>query len=146
VGDSLLNSFHIVPPDASRQTVNCTTLKDIFTEHGLETIDLLKINCEGAEYEILEGCSGADFDRISNIRLEYHNLDTKKNGESLSVFLQAQGYRIERFSRYRNSSGFIWATRTRSEDFPPISVRNGFGTVAVKILIASFPDALSAIV
>jgi FkbM family methyltransferase len=110
---SLTNSFHIVPSDAGRATVNCTTLPDIFASQKLDAIDLLKMNCEGTEYEILESCSGADLDRIANIRLEYHNLDAqKKTGESLSKFLQARGYRIERFTRYLKASGFIWAART----------------------------------
>ena len=112
VGESLLNSFHIVPTGADHQSVNCTTLRDIFESHALEAIDLLKINCEGAEYEILESCSDGEFERIANIRLEYHDLDAlKRNGEALSRFLEARGYRIDRFTRYRNSSGFIWAAR-----------------------------------
>jgi FkbM family methyltransferase len=117
VGDSLLNSFHIVPTGATSQTVTCTTLKDIIATHGLDTIDLLKINCEGAEYEILEGCP-ENLDRIANIRLEYHNIRARnRDGESLARFLESRGFRIERFTRYMNSSGFIWAGRV----VPPVS-------------------------
>ena len=113
VGESLLNSFHIASAGSSIQTVDCTTLRDIFVRQELDIIDLLKINCEGAEYEILEGCSSADFDRIANIRLEYHNLDApRRDGDSLSRFLQDRGYSIERFTRYSSTSGFIWAART----------------------------------
>jgi FkbM family methyltransferase len=112
VGESLMNSFHIIPDGASCQTVHCITLKEILAGHRLDTIDLLKMNCEGAEYEILEGCSCAEFERIANIRLEYHNLDApNRSGESLSRFLEKKGYRIERFTRYLNRSGFIWAAR-----------------------------------
>jgi len=100
-------------------TVRCTTLADIFANHQLKTIDFLKINCEGAEYEILESCAPADFKRIANIRLEYHDLDgDKKNGRTIARFLESQGYQIERFSRYIEKSGlfkesgFIWASRT----------------------------------
>jgi len=112
IGESLANSFHIIPDGAVSRTVNCTTIKEIFATHQLETIDLLKMNCEGSEYEILENCSDDEFRRIANIRLEYHNLTApRKSGESLSRFLEAQGYRIERFTRYLNTSGFIWAAR-----------------------------------
>jgi biofilm PGA synthesis N-glycosyltransferase PgaC len=144
VGGSLLNSFHIHPANSRRQRVNCTTLSDIIAGHRLEAIDLLKMNCEGAEYEILEQCSSADFDRIANIRLEYHNLDApNKDGESLSRFLEARGYCIERFSRYRSGSGFIWASRTSSPVFAP--VRFGlywFGSaLSAKALVESLADA-----
>jgi FkbM family methyltransferase len=113
VGESPVNSFHISPNAASHQTVDCTTLSSIIADRQLETIDLLKMNCEGAEYEILEGCSEADLSRITNIRLEYHKLDAPgKNGESLALWLKIRGYRIERFTRRPNQTGFIWATRT----------------------------------
>jgi FkbM family methyltransferase len=114
VGESPVNSFHISPNGASHQTVDCTTLSSIFADQRLEVIDLLKLNCEGAEYEILEGSSETDLERIANIRLEYHKLDAPgKNGEALSRWLGARGYRIERFTRRLNGTGFIWATRTR---------------------------------
>jgi FkbM family methyltransferase len=125
VGKSPLNSFHIVSGDASRQMVRCTTLRDIFADQQLETIDLLKMNCEGAEYEILEGCSEADFGRIANIRLEYHILDAQsRNGESLSRRLESRGYRIERFTRRLKESGFIWAVRaTRATPNPQMPAK-----------------------
>jgi FkbM family methyltransferase len=112
VADSLSNSFHLAPEKASHQEVDCTTLKAIFAEHRLESIDLLKMNCEGAEYEIIESCSDTELQRISNIRLEYHNLRADgRNGHSLMRFLQSKGYRIERFTSYLKTSGFIWAAR-----------------------------------
>jgi FkbM family methyltransferase len=111
--ESLRNSFHIFPPEATRETVDCMTLPNILETQKLGTVDLLKMNCEGAEYEILEGCSDADLRRITNIRLEYHNMPSlKRTGEDLAKFLQDRGYRIERFTRYLKVSGFIWATRT----------------------------------
>jgi len=111
VGDSLSNSFFIIPAGATHQTVVCTTLRTILESRNLAVVDLLKLNCEGGEYEILESCSDSDFARITNIRLEYHNMSAHKNGRSLSRFLEGRGYRIERFTRYRNTSGFIWAAR-----------------------------------
>jgi FkbM family methyltransferase len=113
VGISQLNAFDYLREDASHQQVDCTTLSDIVTEHRLESIDLLKMNCEGAEYEIFEGCSNSDYDRIGNIRVEYHNLDAaRRNGESLRRCLETRGYRIEGFTRRLTESGFIWAART----------------------------------
>lgn len=115
VGASTLNSFHALPGHTEHRTVNCTTLRNILTSLHLDTIDLLKMNCEGAEYEIVEGCSEADFARLPNIRLEYHILDdSRRNGKSLARFLKSRGYRIERFTRRLNESGYIWATRPRS--------------------------------
>jgi poly-beta-1,6-N-acetyl-D-glucosamine synthase len=146
--ESLLNSFHIVPPNADRQPVNCITLRDIVAAHALETIDLLKLNCEGSEYEILESCSAGELERIANIRLEYHELDgARKNGEALARLLEARGYRIEQFTRYRKSSGFIWATRIAAQEPALAPGRVGwFGSLAgVKLIVGSGVDLLAGI-
>jgi FkbM family methyltransferase len=112
VGISQANAFESLRPGASHQQVDCTTLRDIRTEHGLDRLDLLKMNCEGAEYETLEACTDSDYEGLLNIRLEYHNLDAaNRNGKALRRFLEARGYRIERFTRRLKDSGFIWATR-----------------------------------
>jgi FkbM family methyltransferase len=110
VGVSQLNSFENLRGGANYQVVACTTLRDIRAEHRLDRLDLLKMNCEGAEYEILDACSNGDLEGILNIRLEYHNLDGKgRNGASLRRWLQARGYRIERFTRRLTDSGYICA-------------------------------------
>lgn len=113
VHSSPLNTLVTNNHEASIETVDCVSLPSIFEDHKLHTIDLLKMNCEGAEYEILGNCPDEIFARLLNIRLEYHNLDSdRRNGDSLESFLVKKGYRIERKTRYRGVSGFIWATRT----------------------------------
>ena len=112
LGSSPLHSLVRGPESAERQSVSCTTLSEIIENHKLHAIDLLKMNCEGAEYEILESCPAPELRRVIRIRLEYHNLESEqRNGDSLRRFLEARGFTIERFSRYRNESGFIWASR-----------------------------------
>ncbi len=61
-------------PDAEKRTVSCTRLDDLFRTHGLENVDLLKIDCEGAEYGILESTPESLFGRIRNIVFEYHKI------------------------------------------------------------------------
>jgi FkbM family methyltransferase len=111
--ESPLNSLVPGGEVTDHQNVRCTTLRDILSDYALEKIDFLKMNCEGAEYEILEGCTEAEFSRMPNIRLEYHNLPSiGRRGTDLAKFLQDKGYKIERFTRYRDESGFIWAARS----------------------------------
>ena len=112
VSESPLHSLITEDKGSRCQKVDCVSLKDIIRDQALEKIDLLKVNCEGAEYEIFTDLVRADFERLPDIRLEYHNLDSlKRNGSSLARFLESQGYRIKRFSAYRGVSGFIWALR-----------------------------------
>lgn len=110
IGESPLNSLVTLGTCRARQTVRCTTLRDIFKQNKMETVDILKMNCEGAEYEIFEGCKREDFERMPRIRIEYHNLGSAtQKGEWLAKYLERQGYQIEHFTRYRGESGFIWA-------------------------------------
>lgn len=115
IDHSPLNTLISANREAPTATVDCVSLQSIFEDHKLDTVDLLKMNCEGAEYEIFENCPNELFSRMLNIRLEYHNLDSnRRNGDALEKLLASKGFRIERKTRYRDVSGFIWATRTGS--------------------------------
>lgn len=47
---------------------------DFFAEHELESIDLMKINIEGGEYDLLEHLIRHGFvDRIVNIQVQFHD-------------------------------------------------------------------------
>jgi FkbM family methyltransferase len=112
VGESPLNSLVINSQSSRRQPVSCITLSEIMTGHNLPKIDFLKINCEGAEYEIIERCSESDIAKLRKIRLEYHDFgDKQRNGQYLVGLLRERGFLIERFTTYCKESGFIWASR-----------------------------------
>jgi len=51
--------------------VECLTLDSLLKDE--EEIDLLKIDVEGAEYEILEACSDQTLNKCSKIYLEFHD-------------------------------------------------------------------------
>ncbi len=74
-------------------SVNCTTLEKVFNEHGITSCDLLKLDCEGAEFEILYNCPQAIIDRIQHIVMEVHEGAEKgQNINSLSSFLKSVGF------------------------------------------------------
>jgi len=59
--------------------VKSTSLEKIFYDHQIEKCDLLKLDCEGAEYDIFEILSESLFYKINKIVLEYHFADSKNN-------------------------------------------------------------------
>jgi len=60
--------------EISQQIVKTTTIKDFMDEQGIKTIDILKIDTEGHEYECLRGCGEYLYPAfIQNIQLEYGN-------------------------------------------------------------------------
>jgi FkbM family methyltransferase len=53
-------------------SVQSTTLDSLLDDLRIERCDLLKIDCEGPEYEILANTSQKSFDRIARVSLEAH--------------------------------------------------------------------------
>ncbi|MGH8541466.1 MAG: FkbM family methyltransferase, partial [Stenotrophobium sp.] len=87
-------SIHASESETDVIEVRSTTLADIFREENLDRIDLLKLDCEGSEYEILFNLPDELFNRISNISLEAHQGRVpSENIDSLAVLLQAKGFK-----------------------------------------------------
>ena len=57
--------------------VDSKSLSDIFIDNGIKECDFLKLDCEGAEYEIVESISSELFTKINKTAIEYHMVDTK---------------------------------------------------------------------
>jgi FkbM family methyltransferase len=57
--------------------VDSKSLSDIFIDNGIKECDFLKLDCEGAEYEIVESLSADLFTKINKTAIEYHMVDTK---------------------------------------------------------------------
>jgi FkbM family methyltransferase len=69
--------------DTGSLKVRCTTLSKVLQEHQIEKVDLLKLDCEGAEWEILPATSDEDLGRIRQIVMEVHG---GENGEKEKSF------------------------------------------------------------
>lgn len=94
-------------------TVDCVSLSDVLESNGINKVDLLKINAEGAEYEILYSAPKECFDKIDEIRLEYHEHESKGYDlESLQSFLQKFGYVTTHLYRHLEHEGFLWMKKT----------------------------------
>lgn len=70
------------------------TLDEIYEQQNLQKVDLLKIDCEGAEYNILFNASDEVFEKTPNIILETHAWAPKEEGTipQLEEFLKKKGY------------------------------------------------------
>lgn len=61
--------------DGTKRVIPSVTLEEIFEIHQLEKVDLLKIDCEGGEYDILLSAPISLFSHIENLIFEYHKID-----------------------------------------------------------------------
>jgi len=79
----------------NKAIINCTTLKDIFEINKIKKCNFLKIDCEGAEYEIIYNTPKNILCKIEKISLEFDNIDKKdKNCFSLKKFLEANNFKV----------------------------------------------------
>lgn len=103
---------HSLFADAEQEdgiSVDCLSLNDVIERNGISKIDLLKINAEGAEYEILYSAPRECFEKIDEIRLEYHEHETDRyNVDDLLSFLEQRGYTKTYFYEHKYKEGFVW--------------------------------------
>ena len=76
----------------------CVSLDEIIADNGLERLDLLKIDCQGSEYEILYGTAAKTFDRIRAMVVECEVFDAPAHWSiaALEAHLRQLGYETTR--------------------------------------------------
>jgi FkbM family methyltransferase len=89
------------------EDVRQTTLPRLMDDYQLPHIDLLKLDCEGAEWDILPAAETA-FPRIRQICMEYH-CERGWTPDRLAAWLRDRGYQVWHTSGLWN--GLLWATR-----------------------------------
>lgn len=80
------------------ETVPTFSLSDVLSQNNLESVDVLKLDCEGAEYAIIEHSPKAVLQRIRVIMMEFHDLkDPRRTGLSMIDQLGSKGFRAVHF-------------------------------------------------
>lgn len=92
------NATHSLFPDkyAREVPVVSTTLDEIVEKHALKSVELVKIDAEGAEYPILFNTSKKTLNKLQRIFFEYHDyIDPKFKIKELTGYLESHGFRIK---------------------------------------------------
>jgi len=71
-------SFQVRSSHGSDSEVEGVTLSEVMRRHGIENIDILKIDIEGAERYVFEGSVAACLPRITRIAIELHDEACRK--------------------------------------------------------------------
>jgi FkbM family methyltransferase len=95
------------------ETVEALSLEDVFQRYAVERCQLLKLNCEGAEFEILYSASPALLGRIDRIAMEYHATeDKRRKANELVEYLCRQGFEVVEYIDYVDlDCGFLSVKR-----------------------------------
>jgi len=74
--------------------VQSITLEQIFSQFQLTSCHYLKMDCEGAEYDILLNANVEIVQKIQHICLEYHDGTTRFSHTDLVVFFEKCGFQV----------------------------------------------------
>ena len=97
---------------AGKVVVQALSLQDFLREQSIPQVDLIKMDCEGAEYEILMQAPSQALAKITRSVMEYHDLGDMRNHQILMPFLQAEGFSVKRVVNAAHSEiGYLYASR-----------------------------------
>lgn len=78
--------------NSHKVTVPCVTLTDIIQTNDLRSVDLLKMDCEGSEYDIIYHTAPDLIRRIGRMVIEVHDVDDQNNIGAFNAYIQSLGY------------------------------------------------------
>ena len=108
-GHSLLRE---VAQGSTPLRVEAVTFREIFADHSIERCDLLKLDCEGAEYDSLAAMPEDLWPRIDRIHLEFHPGPAGWDAGKLTALLQGRGFTCDVVAReHHPSQGHLFASR-----------------------------------
>jgi FkbM family methyltransferase len=90
------------------------SLDRLFSMYEIDACGLLKLDCEGAEYEILVNASPDVLSRIRRISMEYHLGLTDHTPDELGSWLESCGFAIEGQAPFDEEGGYLYAWRESS--------------------------------
>ena len=91
--------------------VKSTSLMKIFDDNKIKECNFLKLDCEGAEYEIIEKLPSTYFEMIEKIIIEYHMVDSHPELlEKLQNKLSANNFKFETKMLF-SDIGFLYAVK-----------------------------------
>lgn len=108
--DSHNHSIVVSPGTTVQKKVSATTLEKIVSK--FERVDVLKMDIEGAEFQIFENASDGVFEKLHTVFLEYHEYGPEMKAERLEHLFKQHGFSVKKMpSKYDRRMGFLWVSR-----------------------------------
>jgi len=96
------------------EEVTTITLDSFFEHHQISHCDLIKFNCEGAEFKIIENVSKSVLNKINTWVILYHeDLEMKGNHTAIIKRLKSNGYFVN-LIRVSDDQKRGWITATKN--------------------------------
>lgn len=108
---SVSHSLHIQEAGAAQELVPTISLEGILRQHNITAIDFLKMDCEGAEYDILFNCPPEILGKINRISMECHHTGEGKNAKAMESFLRQSGFQTRVQTIQNTNASYIFAQK-----------------------------------
>lgn len=110
------SSTTISDPDCAtaHEVVDQISLTSLVDE--MEGVDFLKMDCQGAEFDIFFSTVPEVLRKIRRISMEFHNLSAEKNVHTLKGFLEKAGFDVTVVGEHWN--GLLFAIQGGAEQSP----------------------------
>lgn len=93
----------------------CESLTELLVRENLAEVDLLKMDCEGSEYDILEHTSDENLRRCKKIMMEFHVFHASHSLPALRKRLKGCGFAVDMSKPWLHyllhRTGMLWAVR-----------------------------------
>ena len=110
-GTSLSRSKQTHPPGSAGEIwADCITLSEILEKNSIERCQFAKLNCEGAEFEILFSTPRQKLKRIETFMVECHNELTRHSCTDLIAHLESCGYSVSITLARQDGTSMLVAT------------------------------------
>jgi FkbM family methyltransferase len=97
---------------SSESSVKTVLLIQYLNDETIDSVDILKLDCEGGEFDILLPLSINDLIRFNRIVMEYHDGLTKHNHNELVQLLEKANFKVEVvLNLVHHDIGYIYAQR-----------------------------------
>lgn len=108
--DSHNHTLLPVLPSFDEKKVNAVLLENILRKMG--KCDLIKMDCEGSEFQIFDTAPNSIFQAVPVFFLEYHEFTDEMRVSNLKSLFESKGFKVKIFpSRYDKRMGFLLANR-----------------------------------
>ena len=101
-----------IPPDAAKvETIQAQghTLAEVFAAGQVDRCDLLKVDIEGAEYELFEKIPAALWQRIERVVMEVHQ-DKTHSAQQIVRSLEKNGFKVQ-MKNEGSDTPLLWAIK-----------------------------------
>lgn len=122
---SIVDNYSLLETDHECDNIEVKTLDEFINMNELDRVDFLKMDCEGAEYQIFQSTPRYIFDKITTISMEFHDLKNSNfTAEDIVKKLIEFDFKIVKYKYERTSMNLNYGKIIGTKSFNVNTINN----------------------